>query len=68
GYNAATSVFENLLTAGVIDPSKVVRSAVQNAISIAGLFLTTECLVTDIKKDEPAMPANPGMGGMGGMY
>ena len=68
GYNAATAKFENLLTAGVIDPSKVVRSAVQNAISIAGLFLTTECLVTDIKKDEPAMPPNPGMGGMGGMY
>lgn len=67
GYNAATSTFENLLVAGVIDPSKVVRSAVQNAISIAGLFLTTECLVTDIKKDEPAMPGNPGMGGMGGM-
>ncbi len=68
GYNAAANQFENLLQAGVIDPSKVVRSAVQNAISIAGLFLTTECLVTDIKKDEPAMPANPGMGGMGGMY
>ncbi|HOQ79592.1 MAG TPA: chaperonin GroEL [Candidatus Cloacimonadota bacterium] len=68
GYNAATGVYENLLTAGVIDPSKVVRSAVQNAISIAGLFLTTECLVTDIKTEEPAMPMNPGMGGMGGMY
>lgn len=68
GYNAATAKFENLMTSGVIDPSKVVRSAVQNAISIAGLFLTTECLVTDIKKDEPAMPPNPGMGGMGGMY
>ena len=68
GYNAANGKFENLITAGVIDPSKVVRSAIQNAISIAGLFLTTECLVTDIKSEEPAMPMNPGMGGMGGMY
>lgn len=53
GYNAVTGKFENLMIAGVIDPSKVVRSAVQNAISIAGLFLTTECIVTDLKKDEP---------------
>ncbi len=65
GYNAATSKFEDLFKVGVIDPAKVVRSAVQNATSIAGLFLTTECIVTDIKEDEPpaAMP-NPGMGGM----
>lgn len=68
GYNAATGEFTNLYVAGVIDPSKVVRSAIQNAISIAGLFLTTETLVTDIKENEPAMPAGaPGMGGMGGM-
>ncbi|MCK9330940.1 MAG: chaperonin GroEL [Candidatus Cloacimonetes bacterium] len=68
GYNAANNTFEDLFKAGVIDPSKVVRSAVQNAISIAGLFLTTETLVTDIKENEPAMPAGaPGMGGMGGM-
>ena len=69
GYNAATGEFTDLFKAGVIDPSKVVRSAVQNAVSIAGLFLTTETLVTDIKENEPAMPAGaPGMGGMGGMY
>lgn len=69
GYNAAKGEFEDLFAAGVIDPSKVLRSAVQNATSIAGLFLTTECIVSDIKSDEPAMPAGaPGMGGMGGMY
>ncbi len=65
GYNAATNVFEDLFAAGVIDPAKVVRSAVQNAASIAGLFLTTECIITDIKEDEPPAPMpNPGMGGM----
>ncbi|MEE0979719.1 MAG: chaperonin GroEL [Muribaculaceae bacterium] len=68
GYNARTGVFENLLAAGVIDPAKVTRVALENAASIAGMFLTTECVIAD-KKDEnaaPAMPA-PGMGGMGGM-
>ncbi|MDD2331749.1 MAG: chaperonin GroEL [Candidatus Cloacimonetes bacterium] len=65
GYNAATGVFEDLFKAGVLDPAKVVRSAVQNATSIAGLFLTTECIVTDIKEPEPPAPMpNPGMGGM----
>lgn len=70
GYNAAIGKYENLFEAGVIDPAKVVRSALQNAVSIAGLFLTTECIVTDIKEDEPPMPAGaPGMGGgMPGMY
>ncbi|MDD3050852.1 MAG: chaperonin GroEL [Candidatus Cloacimonetes bacterium] len=69
GYNAATNKFEDLISAGVIDPAKVVRSAVQNAISISGLFLTTECIVTDIKEPEPPVPAGGGMpGGMGGMY
>jgi len=69
GFNAATCEFSNLFTAGIIDPSKVVRSAVQNAVSIAGLFLTTETLVTDIKEKEAPMPGGaPGMGGMGGMY
>ena len=67
GYNAAIAQFTDLFTTGVIDPSKVVRSAVQNAVSIAGLFLTTECLVTDIKENEPAAPNPAGMGGMGGM-
>ena len=68
GYNAATNKFEDLFKAGIIDPTKVVRSALQNATSISGLFLTTECIVTDIKEDEPPMPAMPGGGGMPGMY
>ena len=69
GYNAASGKYEDLFRVGVIDPSKVVRSAIQNAVSIAGLFLTTETLVTDIKEKEAPMPmGNPGMGGMGGMY
>jgi chaperonin GroEL len=70
GYNAAKNTFEDLFAAGVIDPAKVVRSAVQNAVSIAGLFLTTECIVTDIPEAEAPMPAGaPGMGGgMPGMY
>ena len=68
GYNAATGKYENLIKAGIIDPAKVVRSALQNATSIAGLFLTTECIVTDIPEEEkmPSMP--PGGGGMPGMY
>ncbi len=65
GYNAATGKFEDLFEAGIIDPAKVVRSAVQNAASIAALLLTTECIVTDIKEPEaPAPMPNPGMGGM----
>ncbi|MBU0546468.1 chaperonin GroEL [Patescibacteria group bacterium] len=68
GFNAAKGVFENLIDSGIIDPTKVVRTALQNAASIAGMFLTTEAVVTDIpKKDEPAMPPmGGGMGGMGG--
>lgn len=68
GYNARTDTYENLMAAGVIDPAKVTRVALENAASIAGMFLTTECVIAE-KKDEnpaPAMPA-PGMGGMGGM-
>ena len=67
GYNAQTGEFEDLIKAGVIDPTKVVRSALQNAASVAGLLITTEAMVAD--KDEPksAMPAGPDMGGMGGM-
>lgn len=66
GYNAATGVFEDMVKAGIIDPAKVTRSALQNAASIAGMFLTTEAVITDIpKKEEPAAPG--GMGGMGGM-
>ncbi len=68
GFNAASGQYEDIVAAGIIDPTKVTRSALQNAVSIAGMFLTTEAVVTDLpKKDEPAM--NPGMGGgMGGMY
>jgi chaperonin GroEL len=69
GFNAQTEVFEDLVKAGVIDPAKVVRSALQNASSIASLLLTTEALVSEIpeeKKDAPSMPH--GGGGMGGMY
>ena len=68
GYNARTEKYENLFQSGVIDPAKVTRVALQNAASIAGMLLTTECVMCDIKEPEPAMPANPGMGGMGGMY
>lgn len=68
GFNARTEVYENLYKSGVIDPTKVARVALENAASIAGMLLTTECVITEIKDDkEPAMP-NPGMGGMGGMY
>ena len=67
GFNAATGEYCDMLKAGIIDPKKVSRSALQNAASIAGLMLTTECLITDIKEEkEPAMPAG-GMGGMPGM-
>jgi chaperonin GroEL len=66
GYNALTDTYENLVQAGVIDPTKVTRTALQNAASIAGLLLTTEALVVEKKEDKPAAPA-PG-GGMGGMY
>ncbi len=67
GYNAATNEYGDMVKWGIIDPTKVTRSALQNAASIAGMFLTTEVIITDIpKKDEPAMP--PMGGGMGGMY
>ena len=69
GYNARTDVYEDLNQAGVVDPAKVARIALENAASIAGMFLTTECVVAEKKEDNPAMPPmNPGMGGgMGGM-
>lgn len=68
GYNARTDNYEHLLAAGVIDPAKVTRVALENAASIAGMFLTTECVIADKKEENPApaMPAG-GMGGMGGM-
>ena len=69
GYNARSEKYENLFQSGVIDPAKVTRVALQNAASIAGMLLTTECVMCDIKEPEPAAPAGaPGMGGMGGMY
>src|SRR5574344_2082190 len=64
GYNARKETFEDLRAAGVIDPAKVARVALENAASIAGMFLTTECLIVDKQEDKPAMPAQPGMGGM----
>ena len=68
GYNARADRYENLMAAGVIDPAKVTRVALENAASIAGMFLTTECVIAEKKEENPtpAMGA-PGMGGMGGM-
>ena len=66
GYNARTDTYEHLMAAGVIDPAKVTRVALENAASIAGMFLTTECVIAQKKEDTPAAPA-AGMGGMGGM-
>ena len=67
GYNARTDTYENLHAAGVVDPAKVTRVALENAASIAGMFLTTECVIVEKKEEKPEMPMNPGMGGMGGM-
>ncbi len=65
GYNARADRYENLFAAGVVDPTKVTRVALQNAASVAGMFLTTECVIADKPEETPAMPAmNPGMGGM----
>ena len=64
GYNARRDQYEDLRAAGVIDPAKVSRVALENAASIAGMFLTTECIIVDKPEETPAMPANPGMGGM----
>ncbi|MEI6455157.1 MAG: chaperonin GroEL [bacterium] len=69
GFNARTEVYENLYQAGVIDPTKVARIALENAASIASMLLTTECVIANHKEEKPAMPPmNPGMGGMGDMY
>lgn len=67
GYNAATDVYEDMIAAGIVDPAKVTRSALQNAASIAAMLLTTECLVADIPEKKNAAPDMSGMGGMGGM-
>jgi len=68
GYNAQTGEFEDLVKAGVIDPTKVTRTALQNAGSIAGLMLTTEALVSELPEEKKEAPAPGGHGGMGGMY
>jgi chaperonin GroEL len=69
GFNAQTEEFVDLLQAGIVDPAKVVRTALQNAASVAGLLVTTEAMVAEAPKKEsaPAMPGGGGMGGMGGM-
>ena len=67
GYNVATGEYIDLIAAGIIDPTKVTRSALQHAASISGLLLTTECMVTDIPEKDAPSPAHPDMGGMGGM-
>ncbi|MGH6785796.1 MAG: chaperonin GroEL [Novosphingobium sp.] len=67
GFNAATDTYENLKAAGVIDPTKVVRAALQDAASVAGLLITTEAAISEKPDDKPAMPMGGGMGGMGGM-
>jgi chaperonin GroEL len=69
GYDAAKGVYTDMIEAGILDPTKVVRSALQNASSVAGLMITTEAMVADLPKEEPSMPGggDMGMGGMGGM-
>jgi chaperonin GroEL len=68
GYNAANGEYGDMIEMGILDPTKVTRTALQNAASVAGLLLTTECMVADSPKDEaPAAPMGGGMGGMGGM-
>jgi chaperonin GroEL len=67
GYNAQTDTYENFYATGVIDPAKVTRVALENAASIAGMFLTTECVIADKKEENPAPSMPGGMGGMGGM-
>ncbi len=67
GYNAATGVYGDMLEMGILDPTKVTRSALEHAASVAGLMLTTEAMITDIPEDKPTMPDMGGMGGMGGM-
>jgi len=67
GFNARTEVYEDLFAAGVIDPTKVTRVALENAGSIAGMLLTTECVISDVQEDEKGGGGMPNMGGMGGM-
>ena len=67
GFDAQTETYVDMVEAGIIDPSKVVRTALQDAASVAGLIVTTEALIAELPKDKPSMPAGGGMGGMGGM-
>ena len=68
GFDAQNGEYGNMLSKGIIDPTKVVRAAIQNAASVAGLLITTEAMVAELpKKNAPAMPGGGGMGGMGGM-
>jgi chaperonin GroEL len=68
GFNAQTEQYVDMLEAGIVDPAKVVRTALQDAASVAGLLITTEAMVAELPKDKPAMPmGGGGMGGMGGM-
>ncbi|MGA1207539.1 MAG: chaperonin GroEL, partial [Litorivicinaceae bacterium] len=68
GFNAATGEYGDMIEMGILDPAKVTRSALQAAASVAGMMITTECMITEVKEDKPAAPAmDPGMGGMGGM-
>ena len=67
GYNAASGEYGDMVQMGILDPTKVTRSALQNASSVAGLLITTECMVAELPKEEAAAPDMSGMGGMGGM-
>ncbi|NNJ64250.1 MAG: chaperonin GroEL, partial [Xanthomonadales bacterium] len=67
GYNAATGEYTDMIDAGILDPTKVVRAALQNASSVAGLMIITEAMVAELPKEEPPMPGGGDMGGMGGM-
>jgi chaperonin GroEL len=67
GFNAQTDEFVDMLEAGIVDPAKVVRTALQDAASVAGLLITTEAMVAEVPKEKPAMPMGGGGGGMGGM-
>lgn len=67
GYNAGSGEYGDMIEMGVLDPAKVTRSALQHAASIAGLMLTTDCMIAEIPEEKPATPDMGGMGGMGGM-
>ena len=67
GFDAQTEEYVDMIDKGIVDPAKVVRAALQDAASVAGLLVTTEAMVAEMPKEKPAMPAMPGGGGMGGM-